>query len=1033
VRWAERPQRGEILVRGPDGRTHAWRRMRAAWTFKPGIVGYHSRIKAMVCRDGRLYYACECEAGCLETASGYLVWRRPFVTQQQAAQAASNGGGSDPTLKIAADDRYLYVVDCIDQNSQLPPCRLRAIDIGSGNVAWERAMLPEPIDAPCPAGSAILVPTADGAVAAYRRDNGAPLWSRKIAGDVRAAKDGRGIVVRAHATVAVAQVGAGRLVALRTSDGAPLWSYGGVGEAGSSEGPVLRSGVVYALRWDSALVALNETTGNRIWERFANGIGSPSTGVCVAGDTVVARPRSDVAVGVSRASGATKWLSPIPRGENQSRGLISLSWHSDGARTAAAGGLLCDVRYGYPVLDGRQSEIRSIRSCAYVAMLDPTTGRERWRWQPQELYSIDNVASDGQRLLVSDGTDIHATEDGEPPALPASPAARRSLAQRCVFALCKWSDPKSPMQQPTSASTGFRSQSDSPLDRLRSLPDRLHGPDTTQYDLPDHDEAAATLLRLHADGTRALLDYVRYDTAQPSLSGQIEQALDLLYDADDPSVYPALVRCLALCPDADARKHLAQTLIRSGDLGAVQALFQFARTSSNDANTRRDALYWVCRAQGSKLDREAVTRYLLSVVADRKAPSWLRLFARFELLNERGNAARRAGLAAFEGEPTAALGLDRITLADNRLIILPRPAGAPVNIHIEAKVRDAGVGWWGLFHWDYLGSDSDLWLAHSADGKRWKRPLYIMDEASVVPWNYYSQKMELCATVGGFEIVWHESPMFESIKKGRADRARFSLADITRDSDGDGLTDRLERAIGTDPYRADTNGDGIPDGSDKNPAYRSHKLTDEEGIYQAIMEALCQTERAAQDKPANLSEFDVAFGDRGAPLVLHPPPGSAGVAIRGHRGAVVTRPVRGAIRPGEPVFRNKSWTGWNFVGPTIGLDGKIRRTDGDMTGAAYPPDDPFTPTAGVANPSRPRPATFRDYFPVERSADRKRARVGFAQRTMDWNNTQVSYDVEARKINDAWFPVECRSISAIGWHESSAIVIPERGPQAIRQ
>ena len=32
------------------------------------------------------------------------------------------------------------------------------------------------------------------------------------------------------------------------------------------------------------------------------------------------------------------------------------------------------------------------------------------------------------------------------------------------------------------------------------------------------------------------------------------------------------------------------------------------------------------------------------------------------------------------------------------------------------------------------------------------------------------------------------------------------------DSDGDGLDDRLERAIGTDPYNPDTDGDGYPDG-----------------------------------------------------------------------------------------------------------------------------------------------------------------------------------------------------------------------------
>jgi hypothetical protein len=42
-------------------------------------------------------------------------------------------------------------------------------------------------------------------------------------------------------------------------------------------------------------------------------------------------------------------------------------------------------------------------------------------------------------------------------------------------------------------------------------------------------------------------------------------------------------------------------------------------------------------------------------------------------------------------------------------------------------------------------------------------------------------------------------------------------ADITRDSDGDGLNDRLEVFLGLDPHQADTDGDGRADGVDPSP------------------------------------------------------------------------------------------------------------------------------------------------------------------------------------------------------------------------
>ena len=43
---------------------------------------------------------------------------------------------------------------------------------------------------------------------------------------------------------------------------------------------------------------------------------------------------------------------------------------------------------------------------------------------------------------------------------------------------------------------------------------------------------------------------------------------------------------------------------------------------------------------------------------------------------------------------------------------------------------------------------------------------------------------------------------------------------LGKDSDGDGLTDRQEQAFHTDPNKVDTDGDGIPDGSDPEPDSR---------------------------------------------------------------------------------------------------------------------------------------------------------------------------------------------------------------------
>jgi outer membrane protein assembly factor BamB/predicted nucleic acid-binding protein len=45
----------------------------------------------------------------------------------------------------------------------------------------------------------------------------------------------------------------------------------------------------------------------------------------------------------------------------------------------------------------------------------------------------------------------------------------------------------------------------------------------------------------------------------------------------------------------------------------------------------------------------------------------------------------------------------------------------------------------------------------------------------------------------------------------------LALAELFRDSDGDGVPDMTERYLGTDPQRPDTDGDGLPDGDDAAP------------------------------------------------------------------------------------------------------------------------------------------------------------------------------------------------------------------------
>ena len=72
-------------------------------------------------------------------------------------------------------------------------------------------------------------------------------------------------------------------------------------------------------------------------------------------------------------------------------------------------------------------------------------------------------------------------------------------------------------------------------------------------------------------------------------------------------------------------------------------------------------------------------------------------------------------------------------------------------------------------------------------------------------------------------------------KTGEPVELRASLADIMKDSDGDGLTDLAEERLMLDPHNPDTDGDGIPDGEDAVPNLADKPSTPRQEAFAAAL------------------------------------------------------------------------------------------------------------------------------------------------------------------------------------------------------
>lgn len=139
-----------------------------------------------------------------------------------------------------------------------------------------------------------------------------------------------------------------------------------------------------------------------------------------------------------------------------------------------------------------------------------------------------------------------------------------------------------------------------------------------------------------------------------------------------------------------------------------------------------------------------------------------------------------------------------------RLDALPDTPGKPSQSRVELKktATDAQGRTWGVFLSPVLGQGHDRWVVRRDKG-RWVEPIFTGER--------------------GISDDW---------------LTRFTEDPTLRvDTDSDGWTDRMEERLGTDPKRADTDGDGLKDSEDANPLVAPRSLNETEKVLAVAFEA----------------------------------------------------------------------------------------------------------------------------------------------------------------------------------------------------
>jgi hypothetical protein len=203
-------------------------------------------------------------------------------------------------------------------------------------------------------------------------------------------------------------------------------------------------------------------------------------------------------------------------------------------------------------------------------------------------------------------------------------------------------------------------------------------------------------------------------------------------------------------------------------------------------------------------------KFLLDALADPKAPEPWRVTAFVHLAGTGGDDGVRAVKAAWPVRRVLKPWEERVEIMDRR------------GTQDRKEAKDTKGRTWVFFHSSVLGNFGDCFIAEKT-GAKLGRP-YFIGLFTRDLWDQKAPKEFRGIPVAKFLAT-------EWIKILPDDET------IRLDGDSDGLTDLVEQRLGTDPAKADTDGDGTRDDVDPCPNAAPREKGDREKIVEASVAA----------------------------------------------------------------------------------------------------------------------------------------------------------------------------------------------------
>lgn len=399
-------------------------------------------------------------------------------------------------------------------------------------------------------------------------------------------------------------------------------------------------------------------------------------------------------------------------------------------------------------------------------------------WSSKPFFSGDPEITEKGRLLCNDGDRLLIYSPGEPLALPESQSERDALAVR-------WA-------------REFEILDEVERETFGKLGDVAADALIARF----VEWASESERQWNSEGNEDDRGMLRYRL--------LEKASRMLDTMCGPNQTDALTRAVAsMGQKSSYRGTLVRLLGTHGRQQEVMAAYVSSLRKELHQPTSRSRDDSMIQMVARSKDPQAVA-FMIEVLSNPKAPNDWKKEAFVHLAGTGGTAGIEAVLAARDRRRPRMRWEDRIDVA----VLNKR--------EILGEAKDSKGTTWRLFHASALGNGSDLFVS-ARTSRGWSKPLFT---------GVFTAK------------TWHLSapttyrgvPMSRLLK---TDWIKLFPTDATmrKDTDRDGLTDLVERRLGTDPAKSDTDADGLGDAVDPCPNAAPRTMGDKEKIVAACVEA----------------------------------------------------------------------------------------------------------------------------------------------------------------------------------------------------